>query len=1199
MTEIFLELMNTLEEKNISEEKLENIFLNLLEQISQNLSIDPVIDKVKINIDKDLNDNQDIFSLGIKRNYHNSSVILNISPKYRKFYQFIILREVYYCFLPIILYENKIINVFINQIIEINLKKHEACQEWSQLIKNNIVDQEYLDAQFDRLGKFLEIQTKDNDNPTRFFFNFVRKNLNVLEENAVDFYDDFFNQFIFKISKSIREDEIIETIRILIEIFYKIKSYKALYEYKDFFSKFKEDGTIKTELSLRKFVQNIRWIKNFTIISPSYKINHFQMGVIPYILKLDFHPKISKFKARKILEQFPFLQNVRITENGFSTQMTGYEILPIPYKEDFFSLLRKLQNSGYVTQINCIKCEYIENNLNLNYFRKYHNENILINKYHKRYKKQYEIQFSHNLGEKLPFYPLKLIDFLILDSIRYYSLTGFGFEPNRESIKQLKSKLMNEILNQASLIKNLKLKFKNLYQNSYFKEQFLYLLNFFRTFGSFYIKEFLENIIILCEQMQEIISNNPEINNLSSFQDFLNKNNLSLFPYYILNEDVKKTFINKLIRLYFSNNALYIQEFKKYKLFLTIFKLCFNLKIFSPKAIEKITKNKETVEIIYSKKQQKLNDTYESYKSQELTHEKIDKIMDKYLNNNEPLIKPILINTMPTTHFAKYHLSLTIRDNNNSRKAIEDIKGYFPRFSLTRGHDIISNKNLNHIDIYFPNIEIGEKKKIILILRKLFGEDLLNIKRMFFHGCLFAYSLKDYYDFENSNFFYTKDLFEQYFLFVKKLFGKDKTKINYKKESYETLVYNKEDIEKLIKSSRDRDSREQNDYKIQNVHQLSEFHKNLNTNLLGIEQFKNIKKSVFFKKYIKSIEFIPAFQNFGFSNYYLLLKPTNIDEIDKKLLFSNTFLSIKNPIEFDKSSETFLINYIFPFRKPNDKYINWLIKSKKIIGEYFFFSVKKVSHILQFDNNLTSLDWNLDAKRFHNYSMNLLYKENYKIQNPSIRKFSLSSIKDETYGPSSKEFEYLNKLYSYKSMDIKSFLGRDSHHLIKPFHYLLSQNLIFPYLELKNLGFKEKIYLFIPNISNKIKDLLVKIFCFFNYVFLYEISGDFYIKGGNNIKHFEEGLFIELYLPNCEFSEFENTFFDIFGQMNLEKYIILHDLADANTILKEIYGDLDFLKQYNPLINLEWNKKDNIWINPKLFDEKFNFLYPELNQNRK
>jgi len=466
---------------------------------------------------------------------------------------------------------------------------------------------------------------------------------------------------------------------------------------------------------------------------------------------------------------------------------------------------------------------------------------------------------------------------------------------------------------------------------------------------------------------------------------------------------------------------------------------------------------------------------------------------------------------------------------------------------------------------------------------------------MFFHGFLFAYTLKDFYDFENNSFFYTRDLFEQYFSFVDKLVKEDVQEIKYIKKSMDKTLFDKEkNIDKLVDNVRDRSSREQIDFTINTIYKLSEFHKNLLKNLSDIESYKVLKKSPFFENYIRSIKFIPAFQNFKFSNYYLWLKPNNINEVDIKLLLANTFLSMKYPVEIDQYTHSFLINYIFPFQNPNDKYINWLAKSKRNISEYFFFYIKKISHILHFNHNLTAMGWNLDAKRFKTYTKKLLYPQKNEIQIPSIRDFNLTSIKSDFFGPSSEEFDNLVKLYTYKSIDIKSFLGRETHHLIKPFQNLLSKKLVFPYLELKNLGFRERYFFFIPNTTKIKEEILTKIFSFFNYVFLYEIEGEFFIKGGEEINIFENGLFIELLLPDCEFSEFENVFFEIFKIMNLNKYMILHDLSDGKTLLKDLYGNLDFLKKYNPLINLEWNKKDKIWMNFKLFDEKFKFLYPHL-----
>lgn len=61
--------------------------------------------------------------------------------------------------------------------------------------------------------------------------------------------------------------------------------------------------------------------------------------------------------------------------------------------------------------------------------------------------------------------------------------------------------------------------------------------------------------------------------------------------------------------------------------------------------------------------------------------------------------------------------------------------------------------------------------------------------------------------------------------------------------------------------------------------------------------------------------------------------------------------------------------------------------------------------------------------------------------------------------------------------------------------------------------------------------------------------------------------------------------------MEIKHYVILTDLVSDKTLLKSVYGNINFLKEYNPLLNLIWNDKDMIWINHKLFTENFNPIY--------
>jgi len=96
------------------------------------------------------------------------------------------------------------------------------------------------------------------------------------------------------------------------------------------------------------------------------------------------------------------------------------------------------------------------------------------------------------------------------------------------------------------------------------------------------------------------------------------------------------------------------------------------------------------------------------------------------------------------------------------------------------------------------------------------------------------------------------------------------------------------------------------------------------------------------------------------------------------------------------------------------------------------------------------------------------------------------------------------------------------------------------------------------------------------------------------VRQFETGLLIEIWFPQCELDEFFNTFDLIFEYCEVDHFLTLTDLVKGRTLLKNIYGNLDFLDSCNPLTNLKWNSKDKIWMNHKLYNEFFEPLYPDL-----
>ena len=159
---------------------------------------------------------------------------------------------------------------------------------------------------------------------------------------------------------------------------------------------------------------------------------------------------------------------------------------------------------------------------------------------------------------------------------------------------------------------------------------------------------------------------------------------------------------------------------------------------------------------------------------------------------------------------------------------------------------------------------------------------------------------------------------------------------------------------------------------------------------------------------------------------------------------------------------------------------------------------------------------------------------------------------------------------------------------------LLNKDLIFPYISLKNIGLQDKIYIILPDLNRETIDKLIKIFSFFNYGFVYEIEGQYFIHGFPTEKQFKNGLMIEIYLPECELSELERVFDLLFEYLKINDYLILNDLIQGDDLIKSVFEDLNFLNSYNPLKNFKWDEKTEEWVNPKLFNEKFEPKYPEL-----
>ncbi len=804
---------------------------------------------------------------------------------------------------------------------------------------------------------------------------------------------------------------------------------------------------------------------------------------------------------------------------------------------------------------------------NFNYLREYSQKQLIIDPTHRLYEKKYEINFYQDHGQNFYKTDLTVLDFLLLDRITSYSVTGLGFEKRAEILQALKADRLNDTVAKYTQIENLKKIVKYLRSSPIIKSELMELMKTNKHFGFFYIKTLLEDYVKLLNLIEKTILTEPEVKNTFQIQDILDNPQCSnLIEVNISLNDIsnKKEILNEIFTSYNSSKEQYNKVITKYRKFNSFFNACYNLRIFDLESIKKILTNKTLVDKIYKKKLETLKNSYEQYKQYKITSQEIYTILDKFLDHYPPIIVPCSISTIDIPHVHSFHRFI-LHDSPEIIKKLKSIK-YFPQIFIYRTTDVITEKKLIFVEIRIPFINNSENRQFYSILYNYFSNNIILGSQYLGGMYTTAFSFKNYYDYDNNKFFYTKELFEQYFLYAKKVLGEALPSIQIKPHSYTKFWSKEKNLPLLTKKANERVLKESFNLDISQLKKLVNFHSNLNQNLCDIEKFKQIKQDSFFKDHIKSIKFIPAFHEFGLSQYYLYIHPSDMDTIDLKELLNNTFQTIKYPTSFDNSN-SLLINFILPSNNPNVKEKNFkqLINKRQTIREYCLFNLKKVYPLFQFSSNLNVEGWNYNKDEFKKYLQNILFKSDYKIPVSKSKEFYLGRKLNRSFAQNSLEHKSLAQIYNWHSIDIKSYLGTNNYAVISHITDLLQKNLIFPYLSLKNLGLRTKIYIILPNIKQEYNEKLINIFSFFNYGFVYETEGEYYIHGFQQEVMFNNGLMIKLYFPKTQIDEFIQLFELLFEYLEIKDYLILNDLINGKPLLKSIFGNLDFLKDYNPL----------------------------------
>ncbi|UCD01923.1 MAG: hypothetical protein JSV23_02575, partial [Promethearchaeota archaeon] len=476
---------------------------------------------------------------------------------------------------------------------------------------------------------------------------------------------------------------------------------------------------------------------------------------------------------------------------------------------------------------------------------------------------------------------------------------------------------------------------------------------------------------------------------------------------------------------------------------------------------------------------------------------------------------------------------------------IEQLKLYFPKVYIYRSKELFTNKKFIRLLIYFINIK--EKSLFLSLLYSYFKENFVKFNRCFWRGVMrrVKFEARDFYDFENGTFLYSEDVFKQTRINSQRILGE---KIEWPKyplidNVHEFFWSTKQNMDTLVKTVKNRVLHQKIDFKLKELEELSEFRNNLKSNLLYYDTFIDFKGQNFFERYINSINFLPAFQKFGFSQYYLYFRPffykSPTFELDFKLLFINSFQRINYPACFENDTPIFC-EYIFPYKTPNNSYLNWLVKAKRNISEYCLFYKKKFYDIFHFNRNLTKNGWSYSSIRFKSYMQDILFNPTYDPKISGLRKFDLNEIPESIiHGRDTKEYEALTHIYNTQSIDLKSYLGT-RYGIVEQITELLKGSLIHPYLSLENLNFQDKISIIIPNIQKEKNETIIKIFSFFNLCQIYEIEGEFFTYGFEDVKPFENGLLIEIWFPECELDEFFEVFDLLFEFLKIKHYIIFN-----------------------------------------------------------
>jgi hypothetical protein len=470
---------------------------------------------------------ENIFEVGVTREISNGTLsiyIHNNNKELNRYRAFILAREIFNLFAPEQVREFKSVQLVINRILLIKLYKHKFINDWRAFVRESLEQNfspegsNYL-TEVDRLYGFFTIRgVVELFKPIKFFFHYIRKYSSLLSDSISEIHNIFYDEYHRMILPYLRTEEKVETIRCINFIFEKIKAYRAFLDYRKYFKEFKKEGVLVTDLTLNRFDANMKWIRDYSPVAPTYRFqfNAVNLLIIIYIIK--FHPLLPKAILYKLMEKLPFSAGVAFYHEGYSIIALGSVIIPPLYLSDLKSFFNKLITLGYSYNLYYFLRDSVYRFTDLNFSLI---ENGFCVPKGKKYRNSYVI--GHQILDESVLYQNKvsLIDSLMSERLKWNSLIGFGFSGQNERLQIIKEDILHEISSRRSMYADFNESLNAFNKQEDLQKKFLKLLDRDKKYGFFYIREKIQKQVRLVAIIEDCLKTYPNIKNLNQLENKL------------------------------------------------------------------------------------------------------------------------------------------------------------------------------------------------------------------------------------------------------------------------------------------------------------------------------------------------------------------------------------------------------------------------------------------------------------------------------------------------------------------------------------------------------------------------------------------------------------------------------------------------------------------------------------------------------